>query len=43
MISHHEVEIFEKYADKVYRLAPMMGGVVQVREVGKRAAEEDRN
>ena len=43
MISHHEVEIFEKYADKVYRVAPMMGGVVQVREVGKRAAEEDRN
>ena len=43
MISHHEVEIFEKYADKVYCVAPMMGGVVQVREVGKRAAEEDRN
>lgn len=41
MISHHDVAIFEKYADKIYRLAPMMGGVVRVQEVSTPALIQD--
>jgi hypothetical protein len=27
MISHHDVGLFEKYADKIYRLTPKNGTV----------------
>lgn len=35
MISHHDLSVFEQYADKVYRFAPLMGGVVDVTQVLK--------
>ncbi len=35
MISHHDVSLFERHADKVYRLTPLMGGAVDVREVAR--------
>ena len=41
MISHHDLSIFERYADKVYRFVPLMGGVVEVTEVSKAAINED--
>ena len=34
MISHHDQSVFERFADKIYRFAPLMG-VVEVREVAK--------
>ncbi len=42
MISHHDLSMFEQYADKVYQFFPLMGGVVEVREVSKPAPEVDR-
>lgn len=41
MISHHDQSMFEQFADKVYRFTPLMGGVVDVREVGKDSANAD--
>ncbi len=35
MISHHDVALFERYADKIYRFTPLMGGTVAVSEVAK--------
>jgi hypothetical protein len=42
MISHHDVSIFERYADRIYRFTPMLGGVVNVRQVSDEALCEDR-
>ena len=33
MISHHDLSVFEQFADKVYRFIPGPGGAVEVREV----------
>lgn len=33
LISHHDLATFERYADKIYQFIPLMGGVVEVREV----------
>lgn len=41
MISHHDLSVFEKYADKIYRFVPFMGGVVDVTEVSKPSANQD--
>lgn len=41
MISHHDLSVFEQYADKVYRFVPLMGGVVEVVEVLKPVADGD--
>jgi len=41
MISHHDLSLFERYADKVYEFVPLVGGVVEVREVSKPAPELD--
>lgn len=41
MISHHDLSVFEQYADKIYEFVPLMGGVVEVREVSKPAGELD--
>lgn len=41
MISHHDLSVFERYADKIYRFVPLMGGVVEVCEVAKAASEAD--
>lgn len=41
MISHHDLSTFERYADKIYQFVPLMGGVVEVREVAKAAPEMD--
>lgn len=41
MISHHDLYVFEQYADKVYQFVPLMGGVVEVREVSKPAPVAD--
>ncbi len=41
MISHHDLAIFEQYADKIYRFVPLMGGVVEVTEVARAAPNED--
>ena len=35
MISHHDDALFERYADKIYRFTPLMGGTVAVSEVAK--------
>lgn len=42
MISHHDLSVFEGFADKIYQFTPLMGGVVEVNEVAKRAAVEDK-
>lgn len=42
MISHHDLSVFEGFADKIYQFTPLLGGVVEVKEVAKRAAVEDR-
>lgn len=36
MISHHDPSVFERFADKIYRFTPLMGGV-EVHEVAKQA------
>jgi len=41
MISHHDLALFEQYADKVYQFVPLLGGVVEAREVSKAPAEAD--
>src|ERR1700728_704532 len=41
MISHHDLSVFEQFADKVYRFVPLLGGVVKVSEVSKSASDED--
>lgn len=40
MISHHDVNLFEKYADKIYQFQPS-GSEVKVTEVLNRALESD--
>jgi ABC-type Mn2+/Zn2+ transport system ATPase subunit len=40
MISHHDIGLFEKYADKVYRLAPDREGI-QIGEVNPQPVEGD--
>lgn len=41
MISHHELSVFEQFADKVYRFVPLLGGVVEVSQVLKPATNQD--
>lgn len=41
MISHHDVGLFEKYADKIYRFNPSADGVIQVEEVAAAASTRD--
>jgi ABC-type glutathione transport system ATPase component len=41
MISHHDVAIFERYADKIYQFLPAADGSVQVRLCHDRAHESD--
>lgn len=41
MISHHDLSVFEQYADKVYRFVPLMGSVVEVVEVLKSVVGDD--
>jgi len=41
MISHHDVALFEQYADKIYEFQPEADGAVEVRERVTRAADED--
>jgi ABC-type glutathione transport system ATPase component len=41
MISHHDLHVFERFADKIYRFVPLMGGVVEVNEVSRRTTTED--
>lgn len=41
MISHHDLSVFEQFADKIYRIVPLMGGVVEVHEVSKPASAAD--
>ena len=41
MISHHDVSIFEAYADKIYALAPDGQGSVSVQLWSPKAAEQD--
>ena len=43
MISHHDVSIFEQYADRIYQCVPMPGGRVEVRLRAKPPAELDAN
>jgi ABC-type glutathione transport system ATPase component len=43
MISHHDVAVFERYADKIYQFVPVGDGAVQVREIGASAAALDAN
>ena len=40
MISHHDIGLFEKYADKVYRLHPSREGL-EIGEVNSRPADVD--
>jgi DNA repair exonuclease SbcCD ATPase subunit len=41
MISHHDLSMFEQFADKVYRFVPLLGGVVEVTQVLKSANTQD--
>jgi hypothetical protein len=44
MISHHDISIFERYADKIYRFVPVAEGAVRVEEVsvpGQEAEQEN--
>lgn len=41
MISHHDLSIFEQFADKIYRFTPLLGGVVEVTEALKPATITD--
>jgi predicted ATPase len=41
MISHHDVAIFERFADKIYQFVPKEGGAVEVRELAMQAADAD--
>jgi hypothetical protein len=42
MISHHDVAIFEQYADRIYECVPIGDGKVEVRQVLAGQAEVDR-
>lgn len=41
MISHHDLALFEQYADKVYEFVPQPGGAVEVREVSRPPSQPD--
>ncbi|MBX3394360.1 MAG: DNA repair protein [Phycisphaerae bacterium] len=41
MISHHDLAVFERFADKIYQFTPLLGGVVEVRQVMKPATVPD--
>jgi hypothetical protein len=41
MISHHDVALFERYADRIFQLAPRGDGGVEVRQVFEAAREID--
>ncbi len=41
MISHHDVALFDQYADRIYEFKPQPDGAVQVQERLVRAAVED--
>jgi hypothetical protein len=41
MISHHDVSIFEQYADRIYQCVPVGNGRVEVRQVLARPTEEE--
>jgi ABC-type glutathione transport system ATPase component len=41
MISHHDLSVFEQFADKVCRFVPLLGGVVEVSQVLKPTSNED--
>jgi len=41
MISHHDLSMFEQFADKIYRFVPLLGGVVEVSQLLKPARNED--
>lgn len=41
MISHHDVSIFEQYADRIYQCVPAAGGRVDVRLLEKPPVEPD--
>jgi ABC-type glutathione transport system ATPase component len=41
MISHHEVALFERYADRIFQLSPHGDGTVEVRQVFEAAANQD--
>ncbi len=41
MISHHDIAVFEQYADKIFQFVPTTGGAVSVREVAAPARERD--
>jgi len=41
MISHHDVAIFERYADKIYQFTPTGDGSVQVRQLAAAPPEQD--
>jgi hypothetical protein len=43
MISHHDVSIFERYADRIYEFVPDGKGTVAVRLVESRPVEADRD
>ena len=42
MISHHDVALFERYADRIYQFAPCGKGAVDVRQLAASPAEADR-
>jgi DNA repair exonuclease SbcCD ATPase subunit len=41
MISHHDLAVFEQFADKVYQFVPEPGGSVEVREVSAPPQDAD--
>ena len=41
MISHHDIAVFEQYADKIFQFVPTTVGAVSVREVGAPARVQD--
>lgn len=41
LISHHDVDVFDEYADKIYRFAPAPDGSVRVSAWGDKAVIED--
>jgi hypothetical protein len=41
MISHHDVALFERYADRIFQLSPRGDGCVEVRQVFEAARETD--
>jgi len=41
MISHHDVALFERFADRIFQLSPLANGAVEVRRVFEAPAEPD--